>query len=273
MSAGIIEGVFKSSEYPCGRSDLDAIKNFLTEKLGAGSIFEEHEGKEGIRSFRAKIRFSEYELSVRASLEEGGVRLRYIPSWHPENGLVPIREFADLAEEVSWFVHWSVSDEGDVVATVDLPSPLLVNGSSLFRYGFSSVPLSLRLFMPGFLRVDSGEDPRCVLSNILGTAFDSDSSNCRDGDRWTHILAFVQEAGLVMDYLHNRIVAEKMGGKVESTTSLFDQLKDSDGELTEDMLVEYLDAIARQAKAGFVEGEGFPVFAPLVDRTFQNKEA
>lgn len=180
MSAGIIEGIFKSSEYPCVRSDLDAIKNFLTEKLGAGSISEEHEGR--IRSFRAKIRFGEeYELNVRASLEEGGVRLRYIPSWHPENRLGAIREFADLAEEVSWFVHWSVSDEGDIVATVDMPSPLLVNVSSLFRYGFSSIPLALRLFMPGFQRVDAGEDPRRVLSSILGTAFDSDSSNCRVG--------------------------------------------------------------------------------------------
>ena len=27
----------------------------------------------------------------------------------------------------------------------------------------------------------------------------------------------------------------------------------------------YLDAIARQARAGFVEGDGFPVFVPMED--------
>ena len=38
---------------------------------------------------------------------------------------------------------------------------------------------------------------------------------------------------------------------------------DDDGELTEEMIVEQLEAIARQARAGFVDGQGFPVFASL----------
>ena len=38
---------------------------------------------------------------------------------------------------------------------------------------------------------------------------------------------------------------------------------DNDGELTEEMIVAQLEAIARQARAGFVDGSGFPVFASL----------
>ena len=40
---------------------------------------------------------------------------------------------------------------------------------------------------------------------------------------------------------------------------------DADGELTDKMIVEQLEAIARQARAGFIEGDGFPVFVPMED--------
>ena len=43
------------------------------------------------------------------------------------------------------------------------------------------------------------------------------------------------------------------------------------GELTEEMIVAQLEAIARQARAGFVDGPGFPVFASLNCNTEEGK--
>lgn len=106
----------------------------------------------------------------------------------------------------------------------------------------------------------------------MGTDENIVSSACSEVDRWKHILAFLQEAGLVLDYLHNRIVVEKLGGEV-APSSLFGQLSDADGDLTEDLIVKHLETIARTARAGFVEGDGFPVFAQLENRTFQKEEA
>ena len=79
--------------------------------------------------------------------------------------------------------------------------------------------------------------------------------------RWRRIQAFIQEAGLVLDYLHWRVLCKRYGEQPAS--ALFLMTADDDGELTEEMIVEQLEAIARQARAGFVDGQGFPVFASL----------
>lgn len=50
----------------------------------------------------------------------------------------------------------------------------------------------------------------------------------------------------------------------EKLSLLVGQLADADGELTDELIVEQLNAIARQAAAGFVAGDGFPVFGPLL---------
>ena len=79
--------------------------------------------------------------------------------------------------------------------------------------------------------------------------------------RWRRIQAFIQEAGLVLDYLHWRVLCKRYGEQPAS--ALFLMTADEDGELTEEMIVEQLEAIAQQARAGFVDGPGFPVFASL----------
>ena len=79
--------------------------------------------------------------------------------------------------------------------------------------------------------------------------------------RWRRIQAFIQEAGIVLDYLHWRVLCKRYGEQPAS--ALFLMTADDDGELTEEMIVEQLEAIARQARAGFVVGPGFPVFASL----------
>ena len=79
--------------------------------------------------------------------------------------------------------------------------------------------------------------------------------------RWRRIKAFIQEAGLVLDYLHWRVLCKCSGAQPAS--ALFLMTADGDGELTEEMIVAQLEAIARQARAGFVDGSGFPVFASL----------
>ncbi len=82
-----------------------------------------------------------------------------------------------------------------------------------------------------------------------------------DDKRWRRIQAFVQEAGIVLDYLHWRVRCKCSGAQPAS--ALFLMTADGDCELTEEMIVAQLEAIARQARAGFVDGPGFPVFASL----------
>ena len=82
-----------------------------------------------------------------------------------------------------------------------------------------------------------------------------------DDEGWRRIQAFIQEAGIVLDYLHWRVLCKHYGE--QPAPALFLMTADGDGELTEEMIVEHLEAIARQARAGFVDGPGFPVFAPL----------
>ena len=87
--------------------------------------------------------------------------------------------------------------------------------------------------------------------------------------RWRRIQAFIQEAGLVLDYLHWRVLCKRCGD--QPAPALFLMTADSDGELTEEMIVAQLEAIARQARAGFVDGPGFPVFATFNRNTEKGK--
>ena len=87
--------------------------------------------------------------------------------------------------------------------------------------------------------------------------------------RWRRIQAFIQEAGIVLDYLHWRVLCKCSGAQPAS--ALFLMTADGDGELTEEMVVTQLEAIARQARAGFVDGPGFPVFASLNCNTEEGK--
>ncbi|MBQ6007083.1 MAG: hypothetical protein IJL17_00990 [Kiritimatiellae bacterium] len=87
--------------------------------------------------------------------------------------------------------------------------------------------------------------------------------------RWRRIQAFIQEAGIVLDYLHWRVLCKCSGDQPAS--ALFLMTADSDGELTEEMIVVQLEAIARQARAGFVDGPGFPMFASLNGNTEEEK--
>ena len=79
--------------------------------------------------------------------------------------------------------------------------------------------------------------------------------------RWRRIQVFIQEAGIVLDYLHWRVLCKRYGEQPAS--ALFLMTADDDGELTEEMIVKQLEAIAQQARAGFVDGPGFPVFSSL----------
>lgn len=85
------------------------------------------------------------------------------------------------------------------------------------------------------------------------------SGSGAEATRWLRIQSFIQEAGLVLDYLHWRVLCKRCGDQPAPT--LFMMTADADGELTEEMIVEQLEAIARQARAGFVDGHCFPVFA------------
>ena len=78
---------------------------------------------------------------------------------------------------------------------------------------------------------------------------------------WRRIQTFIREAALVLDFLHWRVESELYGE--QPTTPLFTTQAEIDGELTEDYVVSQLESIARQARMGFVEGKGFPVFLPL----------
>ena len=88
-------------------------------------------------------------------------------------------------------------------------------------------------------------------------------------ERWRRIQAFIQEAGLVLDYLHWRVLCKRCGD--QPAPALFLMTADGDGELTEEMIIAQLEAIARQARAGFVDGPGFPVFASLNCNTEEGK--
>ena len=107
-------------------------------------------------------------------------------------------------------------------------------------------------------QLESAERPKKAVST---------SENC--DARWRRIQAFIQEAGIVLDYLHWRVLCKCSGDQPAS--ALFLMTADSDGELTEEMIVGQLEAIARQARAGFVDGHGFPVFASFNRNTEEGK--
>lgn len=91
-----------------------------------------------------------------------------------------------------------------------------------------------------------------------------------EDQRWERILVFLQEAGLVLDYLHWRVLSKRYGEQPASP--VFGMQADNDGELTEDMVIEQLEAIARQARAGFVDGPDFPVFGSLAGRLKNSRQ-
>ena len=76
------------------------------------------------------------------------------------------------------------------------------------------------------------------------------------------VMVFLQEAGTIVDFLLRRVYCKRSGEDL-AEPALYAQAADDDGERTDELIVKYLDAIARQARAGFVEGDGFPVFAPI----------
>ena len=77
---------------------------------------------------------------------------------------------------------------------------------------------------------------------------------------WECVQRFLQEVGLVLEYLHDRVATKRNSIKL---VPLFGQAADADGDLTDELIVKQLEAIARQAAAGFVAGDGFPIFGPL----------
>lgn len=85
-----------------------------------------------------------------------------------------------------------------------------------------------------------------------------------EDQRWKRVQAFIEESATILDLIHWRVLCKRYGKHPASP--LFQMVADSEGELTEAAVVEQIEAIARQARAGFVEGEGFPVFGSLEDR-------
>ena len=87
--------------------------------------------------------------------------------------------------------------------------------------------------------------------------------------RWWRIQVFIQEAGIVLEYLHWRVLCKCSGD--QPAPAVFLMTADGDGEQTEETIVAQLEAIARQARAGFVDGPGFPVFATFNRNTEKGK--
>ena len=85
-----------------------------------------------------------------------------------------------------------------------------------------------------------------------------------EDSHWRRVMVFLQEAGTIIDFLLHRVQCKRTGEDL-AEPALYAQAADADGELTEELIVKYLDAIARQARAGFVEGNDglFPVFIPM----------
>jgi hypothetical protein len=74
--------------------------------------------------------------------------------------------------------------------------------------------------------------------------------------------AYLLEAAAVIHYLHWRVVV-KRDGEYKPDHGSFEIQADCDGEFTEALVVEYLEAMAKQARAGFCRGPNFPVFGTL----------
>ena len=83
-----------------------------------------------------------------------------------------------------------------------------------------------------------------------------------EAKHWQRITYFLQEAEMVVHFLLCRAYCKQTGEDLSNPTA-FAMQADADGELTDKMVVEQLEAIARQAESGFVDGPGFPVFASM----------
>ena len=70
---------------------------------------------------------------------------------------------------------------------------------------------------------------------------------------------FLQNAAMTIDYLH-WWVTSKIEGKEGAKNGLFEYQLDDDGEFTEEKVVSHIEAIAKYARAGFGEGDDFPLF-------------
>ena len=81
-------------------------------------------------------------------------------------------------------------------------------------------------------------------------------------EKLTRMQVFLQEAAAVVDFLHWRVVVMR-DEAYKPSHGCFEIQADCDGELTEATVVEYLEAIAKQAREGFVASEKFPVFGSL----------
>ena len=83
-----------------------------------------------------------------------------------------------------------------------------------------------------------------------------------NAEKLTRMQMYLQEAAAVIHYLHWRVVV-KRDGEYKPDHGSFEIQADCDGEFTEALVVEYLEAIAKQARAGFCRGPNFPVFGSL----------
>ena len=83
-----------------------------------------------------------------------------------------------------------------------------------------------------------------------------------NAEKLTRMQMYLQEAAAVIHYLHWRVVVMR-DGEYKPDHGSFEIQADCDGEFTEALVVEYLEAIAKQARAGFCRGPNFPVFGSL----------
>ena len=79
---------------------------------------------------------------------------------------------------------------------------------------------------------------------------------------WRRVTVFLQEAATVLDYLLRRVYAKRLGEDI-SEPVLYAETADIDGPLSEELVVRYVEAIARSAQAGFVDVDGFPIFGSM----------
>ena len=149
---------------------------------------------------------------------------------------------------------------GDVIEAVVRSYDANTRSCSLVLPGAEDLPRLPRKARPqGFaVALDS---PRGMASATVGGR---KSNRASVSARWRRIQTFLQEAAMVIDYLHWRTLGKQNLEQPEDP--LFALTADQDGDLTEDAVVGQLEAIARQARAGFVDGDEFPLFGSLDGR-------
>lgn len=152
---------------------------------------------------------------------------------------------------------------GDVIEAVVRSYDADTRSCSLVLPGFEDLPRRLPGRARGRNPGEEGPQPRAP--RVAQAASEPRQARLMFAtERWVRIQTFLQEVGVTIDYLHWRTL-DKLGLKREERP-LFELTADQEGELTEEAVVRQLDAIARQARAGFVDGEDFPVFASLEGR-------